>query len=86
MLYSNRALCELQLKKYELAREDAEDAIALDSNNIKYHRTLSTALYHLELWDECLTVCENGLKYCARDEVLLKRQRDCIALEKGEWY
>ncbi len=33
-LYSNRALCEIQLKKFQLAREDAEDALDLDPKNV----------------------------------------------------
>ena len=36
VLYSNRALCEIQLKKFQLAREDAEDALELDPKQVDH--------------------------------------------------
>ena len=47
-LYLNRALCELKLDRLEYARQDAEDAMDLDPNNVKAHRVLSEILMKLE--------------------------------------
>ncbi|CAF1335585.1 unnamed protein product [Didymodactylos carnosus] len=79
VLYSNRALCEINLKKYQLAREDAEDAIDLDNKQIKYFRVLSEALMGLELYSEAKGICNEGLKINPCDEILLVRSRDCSA-------
>ncbi|CAF1481696.1 unnamed protein product, partial [Didymodactylos carnosus] len=79
VLYANRALCEINLGKYQLAREDAEDAIELDSTQVKYYRILSEALVTLELFSEANGVCSDGLKIEPRDSTLLRRQRDCNA-------
>ncbi|CAF2699156.1 unnamed protein product [Rotaria sp. Silwood2] len=79
ILYANRALCEINLTKYELAREDAEDAIELDSTQVKYYRILSEVLMTLELFSEADGACTDGLKIEPRDSVLLSRQRDCRA-------
>jgi tetratricopeptide (TPR) repeat protein len=42
-LYYQRALCEIRLSKFQLAREDAEYALALDPGQVKYYRILSEA-------------------------------------------
>ena len=39
-LYCNRAVCEIRLKKFDLAREDAQTALFMDPKNIKFHQTL----------------------------------------------
>jgi TPR repeat protein len=75
-LYSNRALCELKLEKFELARQDSEDAIDLEPNNVKYYRILSEALMKLELYEESIQICELGLKIDSYEETLLLRKRD----------
>ncbi|PAA81453.1 hypothetical protein BOX15_Mlig024716g1, partial [Macrostomum lignano] len=79
-LYSNRALCQIQLAKFDLARQDAEDAIAIDPNQVKFYRTLSEALFNLKLFKEAVDACRNGLKIDSRDETLNVRARDCMAL------
>jgi len=77
ILYSNRALCELRLNKFALAREDAEDAIELDPKQVKYYRLLSEALFNLKLYQEAAAACEAGLDLDPRDESLSVRLRDC---------
>jgi tetratricopeptide (TPR) repeat protein len=72
-LYSNRALCQLQLSEFARAREDAESAIRLDSKVVKYYRTLSRALQGLKLQQESAEVCKAGLKLDPCDEVLTSR-------------
>ncbi len=80
VLYSNRALCELQLGKWELAREDAEDAIELDPGQVKYYRTLSQALSNMSLLTDAIEVCTQGLALDRTDVVLRNRLRDSHAL------
>jgi len=79
-LYSNRALCELHLSKFDLAREDIEDAIQLDPKNVKYFRVLSEVLLEMKMHRESLAACLQGLELDPRDEVLIIRERDCGAL------
>jgi tetratricopeptide (TPR) repeat protein len=79
-LYSNRALCELQLGKWKLAKEDAEDAIELDPGQVKYYRTLSQALFSMSLLKDAIEVCTQGLALDGKDMVLQKRLRVSQAL------
>jgi len=80
VLYSNRALCEFNLLKFDLAREDIEDAIQLDPKNVKYYRILSEVLLEMKMHKESLAACLQGLEINPRDEVLNVRERDCCAL------
>jgi len=84
VLYSNRALCEFNLSKFDLAREDIEDAIQLDPKNVKYFRVLSEALLQMKLHKESLEACLQGLEINPRDEVLILRERDCRALNASD--
>ncbi|XP_055340331.1 uncharacterized protein LOC129589555 isoform X2 [Paramacrobiotus metropolitanus] len=79
-LYSNRALCEINLERYEDARNDAEDALNLDGNTAKYYRILSEALMKLGNLEEALSACERGLEIDPRDGAILVRQRDIQAM------
>jgi len=83
-LYSNRALCELRLSKFDLAREDIEDAIQLDPTNVKYFRVLSEVLLQIKMHRESLAACLKGLAIDPRDGVLLLRERDCRALIESD--
>jgi tetratricopeptide (TPR) repeat protein len=73
VLYSNRALCHMQLSDFSRAREDAEIAIRLDPMVVKYYWTLSRALRRLNLHRESAEACIAGLKVDPCDEVLLSR-------------
>lgn len=82
VLYSNRAIAELKLKKYNYACQDVECAIALaklhnnvveNSDMIKYYRIFSEALVGSKQFKEALEVCENGLTLDPQDTVLLTR-------------
>ncbi|KDO30789.1 hypothetical protein SPRG_04690 [Saprolegnia parasitica CBS 223.65] len=86
-LYSNRALCELQLKKFDLARQDANDALALSSSgSVKLYRILSEALVGLHWYHDALVECEKGLALDPNDSVLLSRSKHCVhVLEEMEW-
>jgi TPR repeat protein len=80
-LYARRGMCELQLGKYDLAREDAEDAIEREPNKVGHHHLLSEALLRLDLISEAAAACREGLRVDPRDPVLLQRQRDCGAIQ-----
>ena len=77
VLYSNRAICEIQLKQFDLARQDAECAIRLDRKNVKFYRVLAEALMGLEAYEKALEACQQGLKLDPREATLLTRQREC---------
>ncbi|CAF3242406.1 unnamed protein product, partial [Rotaria sp. Silwood2] len=83
MLYSNRALCEMNLKKFELARQDAEDAIELDNSNVKYFRILSEALLELFFLDEGELACTAGLQLQPNDLVLIQREQFISEMKKS---
>ncbi|PAA57002.1 hypothetical protein BOX15_Mlig011296g1, partial [Macrostomum lignano] len=80
VLFSNRALCEINLRKFDLAREDAEDAIELDPSPVKFYRILSETLFKLRLYQQAADVCKAGLKISSTDETLLMRVRLCDEL------
>ncbi|OQS03449.1 hypothetical protein THRCLA_04247 [Thraustotheca clavata] len=85
-LYSNRALCELQLKKYELARQDAIDALHISEPTTKLYRILSEALVGLHCYHDALMECEKGLQLDANDPILLNRSKYCVHVEEEmEW-
>jgi TPR repeat protein len=78
-LFAKRASCEIQLGKFELAREDAEDALEREPK-LENFQLLSEVLMRLDLVREAQFVCADGLKQAPRDPVLLQRHRDCIGL------
>ncbi|OQR86824.1 hypothetical protein ACHHYP_09917 [Achlya hypogyna] len=85
-LYSNRALCELQLKQYELARLDAVDALHVAPSSAKLYRIHSEALVGLHLYHDALVECEKGLALDPIDTVLLARSKHCVHVEEEmEW-
>jgi len=81
--YSNLAICEIQLRKFELAREDAERAVRLDPQNPKSYRFLSEALVGLKSYEKALEACEKGLKLQPREITLLVRQEQCKSKISG---
>ena len=83
VLYSNRAICEIQLKKFELAREDAETAVRLDPQNAKFYRFLSEAFLGLKSYEKALEACEKGLSLQPREITLLVRQEQCKSKLSG---
>lgn len=85
VLYGNRAMCHLRRKEFDLAREDAEDAMDEDGGeNIKYFRLLSEALMGLREFDEAKEICDQGLQLEPADQTLLARQSKAEALAKEE--
>jgi tetratricopeptide (TPR) repeat protein len=82
VLYSNRAIAELKLKKYANARQDVDYAIEyakLNNNHVensdmaKYQRLLSEAFMRMDRLSEALEACEKGLELDPKDGVLFER-------------
>ncbi|KAK7112735.1 E3 ubiquitin-protein ligase CHIP-like [Littorina saxatilis] len=53
--FTNRALCYLKLRNWELASQDCHRALELDRNLVKGHFFLGQALVELALYDEAIT-------------------------------
>jgi STIP1 family protein 1 len=52
--YTNRALCYLKLRQWDIACQDCHRAIDNDPHSIKAHFFLGQALYELDLHDEAI--------------------------------
>ncbi|CAD6996944.1 unnamed protein product [Ceratitis capitata] len=52
--FTNRALCYLKLKRWELSCEDCRRALDLDSNLLKAHFFLGQCLIEMEMFDESI--------------------------------
>ena len=59
-LFTNRALCYLKLKKWELASNDCRHALELDSNNVKGYYFLGQALLEQNMFDESIKYLQKG--------------------------
>ncbi|XP_065213683.1 E3 ubiquitin-protein ligase CHIP [Planococcus citri] len=66
--FTNRALCYLKLKRWELTCQDCRNALDLDSNHVKGHFFLGSALLELECYDE-------SIKHLQRAHDLAKEQK-----------
>ncbi|RLN91322.1 hypothetical protein BBJ28_00011678 [Nothophytophthora sp. Chile5] len=81
VLYGNRATCQLKLKEFDLAREDAEEAMDEDGGEtVKYYRLLSEALMGLKEYDQAKEICDEGLDLDPKDEILSARRRSAEGL------
>ncbi|XP_017470892.1 PREDICTED: E3 ubiquitin-protein ligase CHIP-like [Rhagoletis zephyria] len=52
--FTNRALCYLKLKRWQLACQDCRRALDIDSNLLKAHFFLGQCLIGMELYDEAI--------------------------------
>ncbi|KAK7573817.1 hypothetical protein V9T40_011008 [Parthenolecanium corni] len=52
--FTNRALCYLKLKRWEQTCQDCKRALDIDSNHVKGHFFLGSALLELESYDEAI--------------------------------
>lgn len=66
--FSNRALCYVKLRQWELACQDCRRALELDANSVKGHFFLGNALLELENYEE-------AVKYLQRASDLAKEQK-----------
>ena len=83
ILYSNRAICEIQLKNFESALKDAECAIRLNPKNVEFYQILSEALMGLQSFEAALKTCNEGLKLNPREPALLAHQQHCKSKISG---
>jgi len=63
VLYTNRALCKIKVKKFDDACADAREAIHHCPNSVKGHYLLGTALIHLERYDDALGPLQTAQRY-----------------------
>ncbi|XP_028413211.1 E3 ubiquitin-protein ligase CHIP-like isoform X2 [Dendronephthya gigantea] len=61
-LFTNRALCYLKLKKWDLACNDCRHALELDSNIVKGYYFLGQALLEQHLYDESIKYLQKALE------------------------
>lgn len=59
--FTNRALCYLKLKRWELSCQDCRRALDLDSNFLKAHFFLGQCLIEMELYDEAIKHLQRGM-------------------------
>jgi len=62
VLFTNRALCKIKLKKFDDACIDAREAISLSSISVKGHYLLGQALMHLSRYDDALKSLQTAQK------------------------
>jgi len=62
VLFTNRALCKIKLKKFDDACIDAREAISLSSISVKGHYLLGQALMHLCRYDDALKSLQTAQK------------------------
>ena len=75
--YFHRAKCELNLRLFRFAEEDAHDAIQLNPHRLDYYVQLAEILQAKEKFVESMKVCNNGLKLNVNNAELLEIQRKC---------
>ena len=60
-LFTNRALCYLKLKKWDLACHDCRRALELDNNLVKGYYFLGQALLEQQAYDESIGCLKKGI-------------------------
>ena len=58
--YTNRALCHLKLKQWQLALQDCRQALEVDSSLVKAHFFAGQALLELKMYDEAIMSLMHG--------------------------
>ena len=81
ILYSNRSACNLSLKMYILAAEDAQKAISLDIKSVKSYFRLATALCALNKFTEAIKICDIGILIDPNSSALLQLRKKCKVSE-----
>ena len=61
MLFTNRALCYLKLKKWDQASTDCRHALELDNNIVKGYYFLGQALFEQQAYDESIKYLQKGI-------------------------
>jgi len=63
VLFTNRALCRIKMKKFDEAAGDAREAVQHCPNSVKGHYLLGQALLHLERFDDALASLQTAQRY-----------------------
>lgn len=91
--YTNRALCHLKLKQWDMACQDSQRALETNPNLVKGHFFLGQALIELELYDEAIASLTKAYELAKEqqqnfgDDItgvlrLAKKKKWCISEEK----
>jgi len=64
VFYTNRALCHLKLKQWQLALQDCRHALDVDSSLVKAHFFAGQALLELKMYDEAIMSLMQGNFHC----------------------
>ncbi|XP_071704174.1 hsp70-Hsp90 organizing protein-like [Rutidosis leptorrhynchoides] len=84
-VYSNRAACYVKLGALQEALKDAQKCIELDFTFAKGYAQKGEILYFMKDYEKALETCQNGLKFDAKDNMLLQGVRKCKQqIEKGK--
>jgi len=67
--FTNRALCYLNLKKWDQAGQDCRRALDLDKKNIKANYFLGKALFALGKYDEAIKVLTRANEYAFNNKL-----------------
>lgn len=59
--FTNRALCQIKLQKWNQAVSDAKRALELEPNSIKGHFFLGKALLEIDLFEDAIKHIQKGL-------------------------
>jgi tetratricopeptide (TPR) repeat protein len=73
-LYSNAALCHLQLKNWGHVRDDSTNAVTFNDQNIKAWYRLAKSYQMLQQYEDAGTAIESGLQVDSTNAELLKLQ------------
>ncbi|ESO04622.1 hypothetical protein HELRODRAFT_123811, partial [Helobdella robusta] len=93
--YTNRALCNLNLKQWTLVCQDCRIAIDLDPNKVKGYLYMGQALMEMRMYDESIASLTkandlaSNQKHCYTDEIhtllRLAKKRKLLANEEAEY-
>uniref|UniRef100_A0AC34RJK2 U-box domain-containing protein n=1 Tax=Panagrolaimus sp. JU765 TaxID=591449 RepID=A0AC34RJK2_9BILA len=67
--FTNRALCHIQIKKWEQAESDCRRALELDPKHIKANYLLGKACIHFKRYDEAIKVLARANEYAANQKI-----------------
>lgn len=69
-LFTNRALCHLKQKQWDVACQDCKRALEMDSSLVKGHFFLGQALLELTLYDEAIPSLLRGRSKVIRVQIM----------------
>ncbi|KAG7399014.1 uri1, prefoldin-like chaperone [Phytophthora boehmeriae] len=84
ILYGNRAAAYHRLKKYKLALDDADVAVALHEPWVKGHYRRACALAALEQFEDAAEAFERAMELCPTDEKLGEKAKQMRQKAEGK--